>query len=547
MPIKKKKEVDFKNPEVRKRLLNDYHYYAENALQIKKKSGGFTNFQFNTAQLYVHSMIEKQKQKTGKVRAIILKGRQQGMSTYVEGRFYWLTTHWKGMNTFILTHESKATSNIFNMAKRFYDYSPDQVKPFLSKNNSNELIFGNLGSGYAVGTANTAASGRSMNLQLFHGSEVAYWENEASTVSGVMQSIAEEPGTEVVLESTANGAGGLFYRYWHLASIGEIDFIPIFVPWYWQLEYRREPGIDFERTEEEKEYADKIVKFTNNFYGKPYDITDSQLAWRRAKKSLMLNEETFLSEYPYCPEESFVMSGNHVFNQQDVEVALSNCYPPLYKGDVRKGKIVPHSKGKLSVWGEPDPRESYAIGVDVSEGNANGDYSCVIVLEVTKNYQMAEWHGHIHPHELGDLVCSLAKIYNEAYVGVEINNHGFTTVTRMQSLKYPAHKMYTTKIKGVVGGEKWTRRLGWHTNKSTKKLMIDDFGAEIINHSSGIASKELCDELRTYTKDDKGITGAKSDCYDDRVMARAIAGQVSATYRKRAISKMNRMMNERRQ
>ncbi len=73
------------------------------------------------------------------------------------------------------------------------------------------MVFDALDSGYRVGTAGTEGVGRSETIQYFHGSEVAYWKNADSHMSGILQAVPEEDGTEIILESTANGIGGLFY------------------------------------------------------------------------------------------------------------------------------------------------------------------------------------------------------------------------------------------------------------------------------------------------------------------------------------------------
>ena len=81
----------------RLRLKDDFDFYARNCLYIRSKSGDVKAFTMNRAQQYVHACIEEQRAKTGKVRAIILKGRQQGVSTYTEARYYWKVTHRQGV------------------------------------------------------------------------------------------------------------------------------------------------------------------------------------------------------------------------------------------------------------------------------------------------------------------------------------------------------------------------------------------------------------------------------------------------------------------
>ena len=71
----------------RRALKNDFRFYARNCLRIRTKNEGLKSLILNDAQEYIHNRLEQQIKDTGKVRAILLKGRQQGASTYVEGRF----------------------------------------------------------------------------------------------------------------------------------------------------------------------------------------------------------------------------------------------------------------------------------------------------------------------------------------------------------------------------------------------------------------------------------------------------------------------------
>ena len=158
------------------RLKDDYPHYAEKCLRIRPKDpkAGNQPFVLNPAQRYLHEKLEEQRQRTGKVRALVLKGRQQGISTYVGGRFYHRVTHSRGLRCFILTHEQEATNNLFGMVDRYHENCPELVRPSTGAANAKELYFDLLDSGYAVGTAGTKAVGRSQTVQLFHGSEVAF-------------------------------------------------------------------------------------------------------------------------------------------------------------------------------------------------------------------------------------------------------------------------------------------------------------------------------------------------------------------------------------
>jgi hypothetical protein len=290
--------------EIRRKLRDDYPHYAHKCLFIRAKDGSIEPFVLNKAQLYIHGKLEAQRDATGKVRALILKGRQQGVSTYIGGRYYHRTTHKRGLRCFILTHEQDATNNLFGMVERYHDHCPALVKPSTGAANAKELAFDRLESGYAVGTAGTKAVGRSQTVQLFHGSEVAFWPNAETHFAGVIQAIPDLPGTEIILESTANGVGGEFHSRWQQAEAGIGDYIAVFVPWYWQDEYRRPVPDGFALTEEEEKYYSAYARD---------GLTLGHMVWRRYKIAELKDEMLFKQEYPATAAEAFQMTGHDGF------------------------------------------------------------------------------------------------------------------------------------------------------------------------------------------------------------------------------------------
>lgn len=291
-------DLSAKERAIRQRLKDDYQHYAERCLSIREKDGSVSRFRFNKAQLYLHERLEEQRLRTGRVRALILKGRQQGCSTYVGGRFYHKVTHRRGCRCFILTHEQDATNNLFGMVERYHENCPPLVRPETGAANAKELSFSALDSGYAVGTAGTKAVGRSQTIQLFHGSEVAFWPNAATHFAGVVQAVPDLPGTEIILESTANGPAGEFYERWQMAEAGIGDYIAVFIPWFWQEEYRKPVPEGFAPTEEESEYQ------------RLHGLDLEQIVWRRAKIAELKDPLLFMQEYPATAAEAFQTTGH---------------------------------------------------------------------------------------------------------------------------------------------------------------------------------------------------------------------------------------------
>lgn len=152
------------------KMKNSFPYFAENVLKIANKAGEVVPFKLNKAQLYLHQRLEKQLRDKGKVRILVVKGRQMGISTYVEARYYhnlWRTN--KTLVAFILTHNATATEKLFKLAKGFHSYQPDICKPDLDTANTKELVFSHNKGNYSLATAGSKDIGRGQTINLFHG------------------------------------------------------------------------------------------------------------------------------------------------------------------------------------------------------------------------------------------------------------------------------------------------------------------------------------------------------------------------------------------
>lgn len=377
-----------------RQLSSDFELYAQKALKVRSKSGQIAPLFLNRAQKHIHARLETQRKETGKVRALILKGRQQGCSTYVEARYFWRTAWATGIRTFILTHEEAASSNLFEMAQRFLDYLPSELKPSVNAQNAKELLFKALDSGYKVGTAGNKAVGRSSTIQLFHGSEVAFWPNAEEHAAGILQTVSSTPGTEVILESTANGIGNFFHAQWQQAERGESDFIAVFVPWFWQEEYRREAPKDFKPTSEELEYQSA------------YGLSFGQLVWRRSKIT-ELGDSKFRQEYPANATEAFQTSGE-------------DCL-------IRPEFIVRARKGKATAQGP------LLVGVDPARF---GDDRTSIVRRQGRVASKLESFRGKDTMEVAGMVAKIIRDEKPLRVFVDVGGLGAGVVDRLRELGY---------------------------------------------------------------------------------------------------------------
>lgn len=391
--------------EILRQLRNDFTYYAPRMLKIVDKSGAIIPLHLNRAQLYAHEQMESQLSSTGKVRAIILKGRQQGLSTYVEARNYHKTSMNKGQSAYILTHQDKSTTAIFDMVKNYYDLSPESMRPVTGKANSNELLFSLLKSKYTVGTAGSKAIGRGLTAQLFHGSEVAFWDNSDAHLAGIGQAIADIDGTEIVLESTANGLNK-FHKMCQDALRGIGDYILIFVPWFWEPSYQRTPDDDFVLDGEEAAYAER------------YDVTIEQMAWRKNKTQTDFSGDYawFDQEYPASVALAFrKSSSNSYLTLESVEDAMAT-------------KVTESQEGAPKIMGV-DPAEYGDDGTAIAKRQGR------IVEPIQRHYKKGTM-------EVVGLVAIEADKYKPDAINVDCTGIGSGVADRLSELGYPVHRVH---------------------------------------------------------------------------------------------------------
>ena len=213
---------------------NDYELFAKEQIKIRPKdvTQGLVPFAFNEAQSRIHAKIETQRKETGKVRAIILKARQQGISTYCTGRVLWKTKYMPLSRSVVMAHDSATSEALFQMSKDAHANLKKEFRPEIAKSNAKEIIFvdrkkdsdGNEieeKRGYRLYTAGSPEAGRGTTPTVAHLSEVAFWQFDEKILAGLFQGIPNAPGTEVILESTANGISGEFYRLWKTAEAGK--------------------------------------------------------------------------------------------------------------------------------------------------------------------------------------------------------------------------------------------------------------------------------------------------------------------------------------
>lgn len=498
--------------QIRKRLYNDFPFYAKSALKIRTKEGQVAPLDLNPAQQILQKAVSKQLAAEGKVRVIILKARQQGLSTYTGGYLYHSVSQQQARKAMVITHHADSTRALFDMTKRFHEHCPEILRPHTKYSSRRELSFDVLDSSYVVATAGGDSVGRGETLTHVHASELAFWpKSTANDIwNGLIQAVPNTKGTAVFVESTANGVTGIYYDLWKGAVAGENGFVPVFIPWFTDPEYRENVPASFERTPEEDELVEK------------YNLDDEQLMFRR-RKIAQNGIDLFRQEYPAEPEEAFLTTGRPVFNPEQLTSCLDNTRDVKERLALEGDEFVFNRRGELTTYISHDPGENYVIGADVAMGVRNGDFSVAQVLD-SKKRQVATWRGQVHPDHFAQVLFALGEYYNEAFICVENNSHGILTCTRLgKDMAYPN---FYQEVQHDKITDRETVKLGFTTTAKTKPLVIDQLRAAMREDELELNDKTTIREMLTYIVTESGAMEAEASCFDDCVMSLALANYV---------------------
>lgn len=565
------------------RIAFDTPFYAEKHLKIINKEARLVPFGMNDGQLELDRRVEEQRGSGLPQRALALKARQVGISTYSQAKLIHRATLRENQSALVVAHDTATGDKLFRIGQTMYSHLPDEPKdengqpvlkpPIRAHRRGRFLHFAPPGaeawqtgelypnSTYSVDTAQEYQAGRGGTYQLAHLSEFAFWENPLDKLTSLLQGIPDDPETLLIIESTANGYN-LFRDLWEDAEQGRSGFIPFFWPWWrepdYSLEFANErEREDFERQLHQGPYGEDEAQLQE------MGLTLEQLYWRRQTIANKCSGklEKFRQEYPATPEEAFIASGQQVFDANQVRSLLVECEitDPTYPTEENPGPErcrleaggsresidrsgdqimiptqpvwVPDPRGEWRLWKRPEGGIRAVVGVDPSggemtPGSPTAAWNGVQVIDHKTREQLAEYKSHIDANELAKLVYLAALAYGDAWVAPEVTGGWGLPVARR--LYHDYHYPFVYQRMGHSDSrDRMTKMLGWNTTTATKPI-LEANGQEMLREGShGIKSRELAGEMQSYVKDERGRSKPQDGRFADLLMAWLIAQQVA--------------------
>jgi hypothetical protein len=359
---------------LREKLIYDTPFWARHCATILSEDRIAVPLIARPWQLRFDEALEAQRKAGLPMRAIILKARKLGFSTWVQAKFMQRVSQQPFQYALSIAHLRGAAGVLYDMASLMRERlptdaqlgeliygrpgraAPFSVRPELvnkgeSRNGARWMVLGDRmrkteASIYETLTAGAKGGGRASTPSLVHGSEVAHFEDPGYLV-GLLNAVPKRPETIVVLESTANGFNH-FHDRWQRANEGAEDpetgglYVPLFFGW------QDNPlnAMPFPSPEARSRFEDTIGDPAGG--GDPeeqwlveaFGVTLEQLRWRRITRDEECGGdiEFFHQEHPATPEQAFIGSGNPVFAAILVSRALKQAEEARGAGGGRAGR-----------------------------------------------------------------------------------------------------------------------------------------------------------------------------------------------------------------
>jgi hypothetical protein len=503
------------NAEELAEILGDFPSFCA-LLDIKTKAGGLVKFDWSRW----HGEQRKFEQmRSG--RDITIKGRQIGFTTMELARDLHFAITRKGVNVQVIVHDDKIKDQLFlNLRTMAMGLKTIGLLPATLYSNKTELVFKDLDSAVRiVESGSTSASaqkkGRSGTIHRLHATEIAFWGAAADTWTAM--SAAAELAEDIIIESTANGAGGLFYEMVQAARFQRGGYKLHFFPWFEHKHYRA-PIHDRERESFDPSPRDKWEEKLREA-----GCDDQQIRWWRLKVDAPeWGIDRTLQEYPIDADSCFRVAGRSYFEPDVIDRLSDGCrepksYTPLRWSDGKSG-MAKHL-GDLAVWQTYDSAKRYIVGGDVSEGTGSDASTMTVIEEESAKMVATYWSDSVEPGDFGLAMAVVGKMYGMARLAPERNNHGHAALRAIvHEAHYPVGKVFSPD----------DQKLGWLTDLVTRPVMFDNLGAAIRTGIVTTQDREMVSECKTLVRNEKGKVearnkGKKDGSKDDRFVSWVIA------------------------
>lgn len=396
---------------------------------------------------------------------IVLACRQSGKTVSTAAYLLWYAMFKPNKTVAILANKAMIAKEILDRIVRMLEHTPFFLQVGVKSLNKSYIQFGNGSKIVAAATSSSSIRGFSVNLLMLD--EFAFVENSTTFYTSTYPVIISGKSTKVIITSTANGMGNMFYKLWNDAINDRNQFNPFQVDWW--------------------------------------DVPERDEKWK---------EDTIANTSPEQFEQEF---GNKFLGNSNTLICAETLETMSYN------EPIVHKDSGLDIYETPQPDHKYITVVDTSKG-INRDFSAFSVIDITEvpYRQVAKYKNNmISPLLYPSVIFNVATAYNESYTLVELNDIGQEVADILKhDLEYDNMLACTTKGRsGQVLSTGFGKNFRWGVRTSTAVKMqgCANLKSLIEKQQLYIEDFDTIAELSTFVVKGKSYE-ADEGCNDDLAM-----------------------------
>ena len=344
-------------------------YFCMNYIKIVNVDEGLINFKMWDFQKEMINLFKDN-------RFVITKcPRQVGKTTTTVGYLLWATIFTDSQNVAVLANKGSLARDILAKYQLAYENLPQWLQQGVVTWNKGNVELENGSKVIAASTSSSAIRGGSFNIVFLD--EFAFVPNNIANefFNSVYPVISSGKSSKIIIVSTPNGMN-LFYKLWMDSLEGRNNYKNFEIHW------SMVPGRD-------AAWKEETIRNTS--------------------------ERQFAQEFEteFLGSSNTLISGYKLQQLRYMNPIAEHDKMKIYEHPIKEG----HNEAKSD--------HLYCIAVDVSEGkNLDSSAFSVIDISTTPYKQVATYSSSsISPILFPTVIVNAARVYNDAYILVEINNN----------------------------------------------------------------------------------------------------------------------------
>jgi hypothetical protein len=384
---------------------------------------------------------------------IVLACRQSGKSISSVAYLLWYALFHPEKTIAVLANKGATAREMLARVTLMLEHLPFFLQPGTKALNKGSLEFSN--NSRIIAAATSGSSIRGMSVNLLYLDEFAFVERAAEFYTSTYPVISSGKDTKVIITSTANGIGNMFYNIYEGAVQGTNQYRPFRVDWW--------------------------------------DVPGRDEAWKDATIS-NTSQLQFDQEF-----------GNTFFGTGDTLIGAEALMEQKAEGSIR---LIENNQ--VNIYKEPVKNHQYIMTVDVAKGRGQ-DYSTFTVIDISTRpfEQVAVYRCNtISPILFPNIIYKYAKVYNDCYVVIESNDQGgLVTHGLYYELEYEHMHM-----ESLIRAD----QLGVEMNRKIKRIGCSAIKDLIESRKIKIYDANTIMEMSTFVA--KGVSFEASDGNHDDLM-----------------------------